>query len=207
MFSFVTFQDDDDDRPVCLVTRDGMTIYHGKNLQPDILLPGDKIFTVIGDVTFIRKEEEDDDESDDDDEEEEEELTTCGRGCLPDWDIRCCCEPNCPAKNSMKQFNACPQKVETLFGHITNEYVEIKECLLVLSESKKRLAGPEAIVEKMMELVESADFVVGGDNVYDVSLTVHQANQLQEMLYDFYITQNKEEESEEEENNEDFNKT
>ena len=46
------------DRPVCLVTRDGMTIYHGKNLNPDILLPGDKIFTVIGDVTFIRKEEE-----------------------------------------------------------------------------------------------------------------------------------------------------
>ena len=102
--------------------------------------------------------------------------------------------------------------METLFGHITNEYVEIKECLLVLSESEKKLAGPEVIVEKMMELVESADFVVGGDNVYDVSLTVHQANQLQEMLYDFYITQEEEEEAEEEEeeeeeNNEDFNKT
>ena len=54
------------DRPVCLVTRDGMTIYHGKNLNPDILLPGDKIFTVIGDVTFIRKEEEDDDEKEED---------------------------------------------------------------------------------------------------------------------------------------------
>ena len=102
--------------------------------------------------------------------------------------------------------------METLFGHITNEYAEIKESLLVLSESEKRLAGPEAIVEKMMELVESADFEVGGQNVYDVSLTVPQANQLQEMLYDFYIAQEEEEEAEEEEeeeeeNNEDFNKT
>ena len=73
MFSFVTFQDDDDDRPVCLVTRDGMTIYHGKNLQPDILLPGDRIFTVIGDVTFIRKEEEEN-KSESEEEENSEDF-------------------------------------------------------------------------------------------------------------------------------------
>ena len=71
--SFVTFEDDDykDQEPVCLVTRKGYTIYHGKNLNPDILEKGDRIFTVIGDVTFIRKEEEEDDEKE---AEKEEEL-------------------------------------------------------------------------------------------------------------------------------------
>ena len=56
--SFVSFEDDD--RPVALVTRDGMTIYHGKNLNPDKLIKGARIFTVIGDVTFIGKEDDDD---------------------------------------------------------------------------------------------------------------------------------------------------
>ena len=64
---------EDDDRPVCLVTRKGMTIYHGKNLNPDILLPGDKIFTVIGDVTFIRKEEEEN-KSESEEEENSEDF-------------------------------------------------------------------------------------------------------------------------------------
>ena len=65
-------EEEDDDRPVCLVTRDGLTIYHGKNLNPDILLPGDKIFTVIGDVTFIRKEEQDDDDKSEEEENNED---------------------------------------------------------------------------------------------------------------------------------------
>ena len=66
--SFVTFEDDDykDQEPVALVTRKGYTIYHGKNLNPDILEKGDRIFTVIGDVTFICKEEEVDDEKEED---------------------------------------------------------------------------------------------------------------------------------------------
>ena len=73
--SFVTFEDDDykDQEPVALVTRKGYTIYHGKNLNPDILLPGDKIFTVIGDVTFIRKEEEEN-KSESEEEENSEDF-------------------------------------------------------------------------------------------------------------------------------------
>ena len=83
--SFVTFEDDDykDQEPVCLVTRKGYTIYHGKNLNPDILEKGDRIFTVIGDVTFICKEEEVDDEKEEDtsgteeeDDDEKEEDTS-----------------------------------------------------------------------------------------------------------------------------------
>ena len=72
--SFVTFEDDDykDQEPVALVTRKGYTIYHGKNLNPDILLPGDKIFTVICDVTFIRKEEQDDDDKSEEEENNED---------------------------------------------------------------------------------------------------------------------------------------
>ena len=37
--------------------------------------------------------------------------SSCGRGCAPDWDYRCCCEPGCPTKNTMKQFNDCPMAV------------------------------------------------------------------------------------------------
>ena len=67
-------------------------------------------------------ETDSDSDSDSEDEEEEEVLTTCGRGCCGDWDVRCCCEPNCPQKNSMEQFNVCPMKLQTLAFHCGNEY-------------------------------------------------------------------------------------
>ena len=40
--------------------------------------------------------------------------TACKRGCKSNTDIRCRCQPNCLNKNSMKQFNVCPQKISTL---------------------------------------------------------------------------------------------
>ena len=46
----------------------------------------------------------------------------CGRSCNESWDVRCCCEPGCPQKNTMKQFNNCRQKIDTLYCHIGNNY-------------------------------------------------------------------------------------
>ena len=65
--------------------------------------------------------QEDSDSDSDEEEEEQEVLTTCGRGCCGHWDVRCCCEPNCPQKNSMEQFNVCPMKLQTLAFHCGNE--------------------------------------------------------------------------------------
>ena len=48
--------------------------------------------------------------------------TACKRGCKNNTDIRCCCVPNCLNKNSMKQFNVCPQKISTLIYIIFNDY-------------------------------------------------------------------------------------
>jgi hypothetical protein len=47
---------------------------------------------------------------------------SCGRYCKFNWDTRCCCEPNCPKKNSITQFNNCSQKINTLYFHIFNNY-------------------------------------------------------------------------------------
>jgi len=49
-------------------------------------------------------------------------LTTCGRGCQGDWDVRVRCEINCPAKNSVDQFLACPSRVSSMAFWIANEY-------------------------------------------------------------------------------------
>ena len=46
----------------------------------------------------------------------------CGRGCSFGWDVRCCCEPNCLKKNTTKQFNNCPKKLDTIYFHLLNEY-------------------------------------------------------------------------------------
>lgn len=49
-------------------------------------------------------------------------MTTCGRGCNTNWDVRCCCEFNCPAKNSNLQFYRCPMMINTIVFHIGNNY-------------------------------------------------------------------------------------
>lgn len=46
----------------------------------------------------------------------------CGRGCSTGWDVRCCCEFNCPAKNSNLQFHRCPMMINTVVFHIGNDY-------------------------------------------------------------------------------------
>ena len=43
-------------------------------------------------------------------------------GCLPSRDVRCCCEPNCPAKNTMAQFARCPRAIFTAGFHIENTF-------------------------------------------------------------------------------------
>lgn len=47
--------------------------------------------------------------------------TNCGRGCSDGWDVRCCCELNCPKKNSNLQFQLCPVKNSTIYFHIGND--------------------------------------------------------------------------------------
>lgn len=46
---------------------------------------------------------------------------TCGRGCQQNWDVRCCCELNCPAKNSLLQFHKCPMRLNTTYFCIGND--------------------------------------------------------------------------------------
>ena len=48
--------------------------------------------------------------------------TKCKRGCTQNTDARCCCDPGLHLKkNTMKQFNVCPQKLYTLFYIMVNE--------------------------------------------------------------------------------------
>ena len=42
--------------------------------------------------------------------------------CRDNMDIRACCEPNAPHKNSIKQFNKCGAKISTLHTLIFNDY-------------------------------------------------------------------------------------
>ena len=49
-------------------------------------------------------------------------LKTCGRGCAEGWDVRCCCERNCPSKNTVDQFLACPMRISTLWFTMQNDY-------------------------------------------------------------------------------------
>jgi hypothetical protein len=53
--------------------------------------------------------------------DKKDKLLTCGRGCQGNWDVRCCCEINCPSKNSLAQLLACPQRVSTMAFWISNE--------------------------------------------------------------------------------------
>ena len=46
---------------------------------------------------------------------------SCNRGCSGNWDVRCCCELNCPKKNTNKQFYNCPMKINTIKFHLGND--------------------------------------------------------------------------------------
>ncbi len=49
-------------------------------------------------------------------------LKNCGRGCDSHWDVRCCCELDCKAKNTNEQFRACPMKLPTIHFTLGNDY-------------------------------------------------------------------------------------
>lgn len=49
-------------------------------------------------------------------------MVSCQRGCSGNWDVRCCCELNCPKKNTNKQFYNCPMKLSTITFHLGNDY-------------------------------------------------------------------------------------
>ena len=40
---------------------------------------------------------------------------------MTNWDVRCCCELNCPKKNSKNQFLACPVNHYTMAFTIGND--------------------------------------------------------------------------------------
>jgi hypothetical protein len=42
--------------------------------------------------------------------------------CKPEWDIRSKCEPECIQKNSLKEFNVCPERINTMIFWIENQY-------------------------------------------------------------------------------------
>ena len=48
-------------------------------------------------------------------------MFSCSRKCFGAWDVRQCCELNCPAKNSNEQFLACPMRVSTFHFMIGNK--------------------------------------------------------------------------------------
>jgi hypothetical protein len=42
--------------------------------------------------------------------------------CKPDFDVRCCCEYNCPSKNTIWDFQLCPMRIQTTIFTINNDY-------------------------------------------------------------------------------------
>ena len=53
--------------------------------------------------------------------ETKKNIKNCGRGCDQHWDVRCCCELDCKAKNTNKQFRACPMKLPTIYFTLGND--------------------------------------------------------------------------------------
>ncbi len=57
-------------------------------------------------------------------------MSACGRGCAPHYDYRCCCEPNCPIKNTIEEFNNCYMAVDVVAYAIENvAYEEFPDVL------------------------------------------------------------------------------
>lgn len=60
----------------------------------------------------------DGEEFDEGDEGDECDKPDCD--CAPNWDVRCCCEPNCPQKNTHEQLRVCPMRISTMAFHLGN---------------------------------------------------------------------------------------
>jgi hypothetical protein len=49
-------------------------------------------------------------------------MPTCGRGCAAGWDVRVCCEVNCPVKNTMEEFGNCARAIFTAEFTVNNSF-------------------------------------------------------------------------------------
>ena len=41
--------------------------------------------------------------------------------------MRCCCEPNCPSKNTVEQLRVCLKRVDTMVFHLGHNMVEVSD--------------------------------------------------------------------------------
>lgn len=93
------------------------------------------------------------DEGDDDDKH--------GRGCAPDWDVRCCCEPNCPQKNTHKQLRVCPMRVSTMVSLLGNDYALYHKALAgdftYLDQFKFKEADKAKMIQAFKDEHEESD--------------------------------------------------
>ena len=76
---------------------------------------------------------------------------TCGRGCQQSWDVRCCCELNCPKKNSNEQFYNCPVKLNTAYFHIGNNF---KYCEYANNDDWKKITKNFKLNNKELEQIK-----------------------------------------------------
>lgn len=49
-------------------------------------------------------------------------MSTCGRGCQPDWSVEQCCELRKPMKNTTRQFYKCPQRKRGFYHYVDNTH-------------------------------------------------------------------------------------
>ena len=67
------------------------------------------------------EEEEEEEESDEESDDVVYNTGSCYRGCSGGWDIRQCCELDCPKKNTNRQFRYCPMKLSTIAFTLGND--------------------------------------------------------------------------------------
>ena len=99
---------------------------------------------------------EGDSDSDSEDSDDGVVNGTCGRGCTGRYGLQGCCEPNCPRKNSVAQFNVCPMKVQMLAFLCGNDedlteigYCSVRELRGLL---RNRWEGVEVSLEEATEV-------------------------------------------------------
>ncbi len=47
-------------------------------------------------------------------------MLNCGRGCSVGFNVRCCCEPFVPNKNTIEMLRACPMRINTMVFLLSN---------------------------------------------------------------------------------------
>jgi len=98
-------------------------------------------------------------------------FKTCGRGCADGWDVRMCCELNCPAKNSHAMFLACPMRISTFAFALGNDIVmydrAVKNGFIGVQELCLESGLTQADADEVMELWrEDRDNECDGEHEY-----------------------------------------